>query len=451
MRELMLWLAGADGEVLARCSDRERTKLVGVGATVLTTGVLAVGAATYVTNTMLRAPFLLAIVVGLLWGAAIMNLDRWLQVTLRRQRSVVLTLMSGLPRVALAVIVGFVISEPLVLRVFEKEVEAQAVSNNQAALAADRKKLDRQYASIPVLEHQRDQLQTAVNTDTSGAVLQTNPEYQLLATSYQSLKDRFTSARENALCELDRTCGSRSGPNGRVYKAKKQLVDHLRGQVRSRGRALSRVRQRLLARERDRIQGSRAATTKQLATANADLAKLTSRKAEADTSLRQKYGAGIGLLDRVEALSDLTKNNGSLSAIRWMLQLLILCLDSLPVLVKMMMLFGKESVYDRLVDHIDENDYNAVVRTEDRRAEADEIDSRIIVDEAKVRRELQGAALRDLIKQVVDAQKAVAEKMISEWKAHVMAWAVEHVARARQSTPAAPGSNGTTKSTTPTP
>lgn len=447
----MLWLAGADEEILAKCSDRERTKLVGVGATVLTTGVLAAGAATYVVNTMLRAPLLLAIVVGLLWGAAIMNLDRWLQVTLRRQRLPLLTLMSGVPRLALAVVVGFVISEPLVLGIFEKEVEAQAVSNNQAALATDRRKLDRHYSAIPRLERRRDQLQTALDTDTSGAVLKSNPQYQLLSTSYQSLKDRFASARDDALCELDRSCGSRSGPNGRVYQAKKLLVDHLRGQVRSRGRSLSRLRQRLLAEERDRLRGSHAASTGQLATVKAELTRLTSRKAQADDTLRGKYGGRIGLLDRVEALSDLTRNNGSMQAIRWMLQLLIICLDSLPVLVKMMMLFGKESTYDRLIDQVDDIDYDTTVRTEKRRAEAHEIDSRIIVDEARVRRELQGAALRDLTTQVVDAQKAVAENRIAKWKEHVMAMGADDVARSRNSKPAAHGPNGVPSSNTRTP
>lgn len=415
MKHPMLWLAGADEEVLAQCPERERTKQVGVGGTVLTTAVLAVLAATYVVHARLGAPLAVSILVGLGWGAAIMNLDRWLQVTLRRQRTVWLTVATGVPRVLLAVIVGFVISEPLVLAIYHNEVNARAQRNQDAKLTAGLNNLG-STAEIKQLKQERDELQKGLKTFTSGEAPQSNPEYEQLKSQLEVMQRHLVAARHDYQCAVDGSC-----PGGaRAARIKGQVVRQLATQVKATGRRLTRFGRKVDQQAAARAEAADEAANARLVTLATELKEQQVLYDKAAAGLRKRY-SHIGLLDQEEALSDLTSANGSLRFNRFMLQLLIICLDSLPVLVKLMLLIGHESAYDRLIEHADEVDYENAVGKQDARAEATRIESQIIVEEATVRHERQRAALGDLIKQVVDAQKAVAERWIAQWRAQMLA------------------------------
>ena len=398
----MLWFAGADDAILAKCPVADRRKHIAVGATVLTTGVLMAVAGTYLTKSLLQASPLLAIVVGVLLGAAVVILDRSLHMVLRRERSVLLILASGVPRVVLAIAIGLIISEPLMLDIFHNEVAAQAVISRQAALTATLGKADRDYAAVvPGLERRRDALKQELVADGGDAVLQKNAQYQLLVRKLAVLKVRSRGASTAARCEFGGACRP-------AIKRAEKVADLLRVEVKSTGRALTRLRQRLLAQHRT----SRTATLGRWASVQADLTRLKREHVARERQRRMAAAAPISLLERKDALSHLARSHTSLRATRWTVELLIVLLASLPVLMSIMLLLGKGSTYDRLSPLVG-------LSTPDRRVVVDlfdVLDLRAITDEADLRRDLQGDALRDLTRQVVDAQKAVAESVIADWK-----------------------------------
>src|SRR4051794_16613517 len=109
MSELFFWLGGGDEEVVAECPN-ERTRICALGGTVLVTSLLAMVAGTASSRDWLHTPLVLSLPAGVFWGLAIMNLDRWLLLTIRRQATPSGTLLLALPRLGLALIVGLVIS-----------------------------------------------------------------------------------------------------------------------------------------------------------------------------------------------------------------------------------------------------------------------------------------------------------------------------------------------------
>ena len=77
MGDFLIWLSGASRQVLAQCPT-ERPKFVGLGAAILVTAGMAAVSLSFALFTALKAPLWVAVIFALLWGLAIMSLDRLL-------------------------------------------------------------------------------------------------------------------------------------------------------------------------------------------------------------------------------------------------------------------------------------------------------------------------------------------------------------------------------------
>ena len=151
MTRFFLWLGGADHESLEHC-PAERTRIGALGGAVLTTALLAAVAGTVATHVWLHASLAVALCSGAFWGVSIMNLDRWLLLTIRRQSNAPRTIALALPRLLLALVVGLVLSQPLLLGIFHDEIAARAVQDRQAELAQARKQSQRTIRTAAVTE-----------------------------------------------------------------------------------------------------------------------------------------------------------------------------------------------------------------------------------------------------------------------------------------------------------
>ncbi len=103
----------------------EHNKYVGIGATIFFTGLFAAlsgGYAMYFvfSGSLLAIPY--ALVFGLIWGLAIFNLDRYIVSTLNKNQPAWRQLLQATPRILLAILIGIVISRPLELKIFDKEI-----------------------------------------------------------------------------------------------------------------------------------------------------------------------------------------------------------------------------------------------------------------------------------------------------------------------------------------
>src|SRR3954468_20671662 len=110
-------LAGARPDVL-EAAPGARARFLALGGVLLSTGGLAVLSAAFAVHMALGVWWPLALLVGLGWGAVIVNLDRMLLVGMAHDASLKRNLFMAVPRVGLALVLGIVISTPLTLQIF---------------------------------------------------------------------------------------------------------------------------------------------------------------------------------------------------------------------------------------------------------------------------------------------------------------------------------------------
>ena len=124
LKRFFILCSGADKDLIATCSDGEQNKYAGIGATVFFTAVMAFIASAYALYTVFDNVYM-AVFFGLVWGSLIFNLDRFIVSTIRKKGNFMDEFIQVSPRIALAIIIAIVISKPLEIKIFEKEINVR--------------------------------------------------------------------------------------------------------------------------------------------------------------------------------------------------------------------------------------------------------------------------------------------------------------------------------------
>jgi hypothetical protein len=420
--EFFLWLSGAEKKVLDRCPT-ERLKFVATGGVVLTAAALATLSATFTIHNFLGVPLVGAAILGIGWGVAIMNLDRWLLMSIRRQSTWYYTLVMALPRLFLAVIVGLVIAQPLLLTVFASEINTQVKEDKGQQLYQDRKNIERQYAKVEALRAKQKELQATATSPASDEALGSNPAYAELVSELRSLRHREATAQDRATCELDGLCGTKHVGPGTSYKRKLLLAEKVKREAEEVKSRLEAMRRELLASENRQVPQRRSFAEHRLQTVDKELANLESQSHAQEAQYVHDYLSKPGLLDRVEALSVLSKKHSSVRNLELLLWLLILAIDSMPAFAKTIMSLGRESLYEQILDRTEADALSSVNEQHKANATAHQIAATTIIKAAEARQQLELEARKDLTDQTVRAQKQVAETFISVWEKAMLPFA----------------------------
>ncbi|WP_339714453.1 DUF4407 domain-containing protein [uncultured Kriegella sp.] len=144
LQRFFIRCSGADTSILDTCSQGEQNKYVGIGATVFFTAVMAFIASSYALFTIFDTIYP-AIFFGLIWGLLIFNLDRFIVSTIKKRNSFGNELLQATPRIILAVIIAVVISKPLELKIFEKEINQVLLDQKNEMTLANKQQLALQY------------------------------------------------------------------------------------------------------------------------------------------------------------------------------------------------------------------------------------------------------------------------------------------------------------------
>ncbi|MEB8345888.1 DUF4407 domain-containing protein [Flavobacteriaceae bacterium KMM 6898] len=203
LQSFFILCSGADASILKTCSPGEQNKYAGIGATVFFTAVMAFVASSYALYTVFDNIYM-SLGFGLIWGLLIFNLDRFIVSTIKKTGSLKNEFLQATPRILLAVIIAVVISKPLEMKIFEKEI-------NQ------------------VLLEQKNEL-TLANKDQ--IALQYNPKIAELQQNISALKNdvALKETESNALydiyiSEAEGTAGTKLLGKGPVYKEKREKHD----------------------------------------------------------------------------------------------------------------------------------------------------------------------------------------------------------------------------------
>ena len=152
IRNFFVLCSGADRVLLDTCSEGEQNKYAGIGATVFFTAVMAFIAASYALYTVFDTVWL-AVPFGLVWGLLIFNLDRFIVSTIRKRDSFWKEMVQASPRILLAVIIAVVISKPLELKIFEKEINQVLLEEKNQMTLENQQQLGLQFT--PTIEQKK--------------------------------------------------------------------------------------------------------------------------------------------------------------------------------------------------------------------------------------------------------------------------------------------------------
>jgi uncharacterized membrane-anchored protein len=140
--------SGADKNILELCPTAEMAKYEGIGGTVFFTGLFAMlsgGYAFYLVFHSGEYAFLSASVLGMIWGLFIFNLYRYIVSSMVKQGNFCSDLKLAIPRLLLAILLAFVISTPLELKLFETEIEAELILKGEIVFQSQEEIIRKKY------------------------------------------------------------------------------------------------------------------------------------------------------------------------------------------------------------------------------------------------------------------------------------------------------------------
>ncbi|REE96884.1 DUF4407 domain-containing protein [Thermomonospora umbrina] len=349
MKDLLVWLSGARKDLLA-LAPGDRPKYVGIGSAILLTGSIAGIAMAFALDSAVKVATPLAVLFGLAWMAGIILLDRWLVASIQRG-SLWQNVFTAVPRLALAVLFGVVISTPLVLRIFEPEIAAEIVRIHQAD--ADRFQQEQKTGGVgrevASLTAQRDALQKTIGT---GGDAPTNPETDPtiigLRSQLAAAQKTSDAAYDKLQCQLYGPCKP-TGPGPlaqaaqRAYDTAQSQVNKINGQIETR-------KQRLGANDAQSRQRRVADAERALPGVQSRLDAQLKRQKVLQDSFDSRQRNSDGLLIRIEALDQLSATDSSMRTAHRLLIGVFTVIEILPVLVKLMMLAAPRNTYEKIVE-----------------------------------------------------------------------------------------------------
>lgn len=295
--EFLWWLATAEKEILVdSVVDRNRYRIIGM--TVLATWVFATFTWAYFFSTVVDS-FFISAALGLFMGFIILTVDRALikGITKFNKRKVAPLLFRGL----LALTIGTFMAQPAVLYMFDKEIRLQTSLDNE------KKKMLKQQ-----------ELETLFKSQKEDLIKQRDAIRSELSSKY----DAVSKARENFLAETDGSGGTGKIGIKDIAIAKRNEYQKLDAEY-----------QALLKEDQPRLDSADAAL------------KMIGDKIKAEEANFTLY-LNNGFLTRVEALSNLLKNNDALLFRYYLVVFILMLIELMPVIAKTILPSGS---YDEKV------------------------------------------------------------------------------------------------------
>ncbi|OOV19760.1 DUF4407 domain-containing protein [Flavobacterium sp. LM4] len=203
LKQFFILCSGADRKLLESCSEGEQTKYVGIGATVFFTAVMAFLASAYALFTVFDSIYP-ALIFGFVWSLLIFNLDRFIVSTIKKRDRLMDEFLQATPRIILAIIIAIVISKPLEIKIFEKEINTVLLKEKNEMELANKKQIGTYFQS----DLDKNKAEIAALKDD---ILQKEKEVNALYSTY--------------ITEAEGTTGTKRLGKGPVYKEKREKHD----------------------------------------------------------------------------------------------------------------------------------------------------------------------------------------------------------------------------------
>ena len=295
--EFLWWLSTAEREILIDAVvDRNRYRIIGM--TVLATWLFATFTWTYFFSTIVDS-LVIAIALGLFMGFIILTIDRALIKGITKFNKKKFTPL--LFRFLLAITIGTFMAQPAVLYMFDKEIKMQTSLDNEKRKLVKRQELDSLYSN------RKNEL-----------LLQKEKIKNELENKYADVD----KARANFLSETDGSGGTGKIGIKDIAIAKRNEYQNLDADYKT-----------LLKAEQTKLND-----------VEKELNDIEGKIKTGETSFTQYLNNGF--LTRVEALSNLLKNNPPLQFRYYLIVFILMLIELMPVIAKTLLPSGS---YDEKV------------------------------------------------------------------------------------------------------
>ncbi|MFY7672013.1 DUF4407 domain-containing protein [Tenacibaculum sp. MEBiC06402] len=293
IKQFFLICSGVDQDLIKDCSNGEQNKYAGIGATVFFTALMAAIAGSYALYTVFDNVYT-AIFFGLIWGLLIFNLDRFIVSTIKKREKKSQEFIQVLPRLLLAMIIAVVISKPLELKIFEKEINQVLLTKKNQMTLDNKTQIAQQFT----------------------------PEIEKLQSEINGLKEEITQKEtetnnlyETYIAEAEGRKGTKLIGKGPVYKEKRQKHDA----------------------SLQELTELKKGNTEKINLKEAEIAALIQKQKASETNTQPIISNFDGLMARIEALNQLP----------WLpsffIFLLFLAIETAPIFTK---LISSKGEYD---------------------------------------------------------------------------------------------------------
>jgi hypothetical protein len=346
MRTILIWLSGASPRILRQCPT-ERPKYLGIGGAILVTSAVSSITMAFALRLALTAPLVTSVILAASWGLLVIALDRWLVVSLVRQANPWNYLILAIPRLILGLLIGIIISTPLILQVFRPTIDQQITVIHKHNVSTYLRQLRASSLSVQISSDEK-QITTFKSVITTRGIPAALQHSDLKLRTWRKKRNR---AEINAgityrqwHCQMYGSPGSCIPGDGpltrslwRNYREFVKIVKYDKVQVETR-------QDQLLVNARNR----RSEDRRSLLAVKGQLASDRLEKKHQITSFMRANYADTGLLIRLQALDNFGQS-GTLNTIRWLLFTLFTTIQCLPIMAKILLNLRPENSYEELL------------------------------------------------------------------------------------------------------
>jgi hypothetical protein len=361
------WCSGARLYLLSSCPT-DYNKFFGIGITVFLTGIMASITGFYALFVIFGS-VPISVVFGIFWGILIFFLDWFIVASLKKENKISSELLFTFPRIILAILLSIVISRPLELKLFEKEINAQLQSIHSASTIKYNQLIDKEYENITLLKKENERL---------------NSEVQKKEEQRDQLFNLMIEEAEG------RSATSKIG-KGAVYKEKKAEYDKVDEELnllkQKNGKQIDQNLKSLVALEQNKQEQNKKSTTE----------------------IKQ----ADGLLARFEAMSVLTKNNPTLNLTSWFIFILFIMIEASPIIVK---LLSQRGPYDELLE---KEEYEKLIEYKKQKIKAKVLANNyleLLRQKDELQTESEKRNNENLVKEIEAAKDEINRIFVGKWK-----------------------------------
>ena len=372
---------------------------------------------TFALVTVLGFRLWVALPFAVTWGLVIVCMDRVFVVTLQRRRG-----WLALPRIALALLLGFVVSTPFVLQIFRPEIENEITTLHRTAATSYFAHLPTDSLTKQIAVDQGTVAGFQATADTGGsppdiATNQTIVGLDAKLKSDQASEQNDYYQEQCQLYDIPPPGGGKCKPGqGQLATQSEDEYNYYKGLVAQDQQDITNATNTIETNYKNSRQQAIAQAQAALPAAVGKLHADQALQSQQTKQFENNNAGDTGLLVRLQALNIVAGKNSTLEWTRWLLFALFVAIDLMPVMMKVLINWAPAGNYEKLLSNeeatqleVAENERAAFKHTQFKA-------SRTIIGSSQDRLAGLSAAIPEVQENIIAARRRIEQEWLRTWE-----------------------------------